>query len=147
MDDDRAMTERREGMALVGASLRALRQDPVQGISRRTLLRRSLGLGVALWLAEVGVGSIGYLWNAVGGQTARIRIGTLDEIADVNPALPFRQGFPMYVQSARAFVVLVEPDAGGFVPGIDGSGAGLLNVRALSQVCPHLGCRPNPCIE
>ena len=22
-----------------------------------------------------------------------------------------------------------------------------LNVRALSQRCPHLGCRPNPCIE
>ena len=22
-----------------------------------------------------------------------------------------------------------------------------LNVRALSQLCPHLGCRPNPCIE
>ena len=24
---------------------------------------------------------------------------------------------------------------------------GRLNVRALSQVCPHLGCRPNQCIE
>ena len=22
-----------------------------------------------------------------------------------------------------------------------------MNVRALSQRCPHLGCRPNPCLE
>ena len=22
-----------------------------------------------------------------------------------------------------------------------------MNVRALSQRCPHLGCRPNPCVE
>ena len=147
MDDDRVLADRREDAALVGARLRALRDAPVQGISRRTLLRRSLGLGVTLWLAEVGVGSIGYLWNAVGGQTTRVRIGTLDDIAAINPALPFRDGFPMYVQSARAFVVLLDPGAAGFVPGADESGEGLLNVRALSQVCPHLGCRPNPCIE
>ena len=146
MDEDAAVGEGRDG-PLVGARLRALRDDPVQGISRRTLLRRSLGLGLALWLTEVGVGSIGFLWNAVGGQTARVRIGTLDDIAAINPALPFRDGFPMYVQPARAFVVLVDPGAGGFAAGTDTSGEGRLNVRALSQVCPHLGCRPNPCIE
>ena len=33
-------------------------------------------------------------------------------------------------------------------PGVDPTGDGpRLNVRALSQRCPHLGCRPNPCIE
>ena len=33
-------------------------------------------------------------------------------------------------------------------PGTDPTGDGTaLNVRALSQRCPHLGCRPNPCIE
>lgn len=32
--------------------------------------------------------------------------------------------------------------------GTDPTGDGTaLNVRALSQRCPHLGCRPNPCIE
>jgi nitrite reductase/ring-hydroxylating ferredoxin subunit len=147
MDDDRISVSRAEDTALVAARIRAMRQDPIQGISRRTLLRRSLGLGVALWVAEVGVGSIGFLWNAVGGQTARIRIGTLDEIAGTDPNLPFRDGFPMYIQPARAFVILVDPLVGRFVPGLDASGEGVLNVRALSQVCPHLGCRPNPCIE
>ena len=38
--------------------------------------------------------------------------------------------------------------ARGWSPGADPTGDGTaLNVRALSQVCPHLGCRPNPCIE
>ena len=53
----------------------------------------------------------------------------------------------MYVLAARAFVVLVDPKVGQFLPGVDEEGDGHLNVRALSQVCPHLGCRPNPCIE
>lgn len=136
-----------EETAMVPHRLRALRQDPIEGISRRTLLRRSLGLGVAMWLTEVGVGSISFLWNAVGGATAAVRAGTLDELAALNPLLPFREGFPIYVQPARAFVVLVDPALGRFVSGVDAQGAGTLNVRALSQVCPHLGCRPNPCIE
>jgi len=136
-----------EDGAMVAQRLRALRQDPVEGISRRTLLRRSLGLGVGLWLAEVGVGSISFLWNAVGGRTALVRAGTLDELAALNPQLPFRDGFPIYVQAARAFVVVMDPGVGRFRSGVDSEGEGLLNVRALSQVCPHLGCRPNPCIE
>ena len=146
MDDDRAPAMRPEP-ALVAARIRALRSDPVEGISRRTLLRRSLGLGFALWLTEVGAGSIGFLWNAVGGATAKVRAGTIEEIAGIAPALPFYEGFPIYVQEARSFVVLVDPDDRRFRPGSDPIGEGSLNVRALSQVCPHLGCRPNPCIE
>ncbi len=133
--------------AIVGPALRALRQDPIEGISRRTLLRRSIGLGAALWLAEVGAGSVAFLWNAVGGASPRVRIGTFDDVASIDTNLPFRTGFPMYVQPARAFVVLVDPREPRFTPGQDLNGEGTLNVRALSQVCPHLGCRPNPCIE
>jgi nitrite reductase/ring-hydroxylating ferredoxin subunit len=65
----------------------------------------------------------------------------------MNPGLPFFDGFPVYVQPARSFVVLVDPSVHTFLPGTDERGEGILNVRALSQVCPHLGCRPNPCIE
>jgi cytochrome b6-f complex iron-sulfur subunit len=53
----------------------------------------------------------------------------------------------MYVQAAHAFVVIVDPADARFIPGEDPMGDGTLNVRALSQRCPHLGCRPNPCIE
>jgi cytochrome b6-f complex iron-sulfur subunit len=133
--------------ALLGARIRALRQDPVEGISRRTLLRRSLGLGVTLWLTEVAAGSIGFLWNAVGGNRVRIRVGTIEQVAGMAAGLPFYEGFPIYVQAAKSFVVLVDPTRRRFVPGVDEKGEGKLNVRALSQRCPHLGCRPNPCIE
>lgn len=144
---NRTPVVRADDGAIIGHSLRALRQDPVEGISRRALLRRSLGLGVALWLTEVGAGSIAYLWNAVGGGSPKVRVGTFDDIVTIDPNLPFRSGFPMYVRPARAFVVLVDPRQARFTPGADPNGEGILNVRALSQVCPHLGCRPNPCIE
>jgi Rieske Fe-S protein len=133
--------------ALLGPQLRALRTDPVEGMSRRTLLRRSLGIGVGLWLAEVALGSISFIWSAAGRASARVAVGTLDDLAQLNPSLPVREGFPVYVAAARAFVVVVNPGIATFLPGVDEHGEGILNVRALSQVCPHLGCRPNPCVE
>jgi nitrite reductase/ring-hydroxylating ferredoxin subunit len=136
-----------EETALVAQRLRALRQAPVEGISRRTLLRRSLGLGMALWLAEVTAGSISFLWSAVGADRARVRVGTLEDVAAMAAGIPFRDGFPLYLQAARSFVVIVNPAVARFIPGIDEKGDGTLNVRVLSQVCPHLGCRPNPCLE
>jgi cytochrome b6-f complex iron-sulfur subunit len=45
-------------------------------------------------------------------------------------------------------VVILEPRVGRFLPGADTTGTGSgVNVLALSQRCPHLGCRPNPCLE
>ncbi|OGO58234.1 MAG: hypothetical protein A2V85_14875 [Chloroflexi bacterium RBG_16_72_14] len=116
-------------------------------ITRRALLRRSLGAGIAVWLLEVTAGSIGFLWPSGAAASPRVRVGTIDDIVAAGTAIPFRDGFPAYVQAARAFVVLVDP-ARGFVPGSDATGTGEgVNVIALSQVCPHLGCRPNPCLE
>ena len=35
-----------------------------------------------------------------------------------------------------------------FIPGTDTTGEGTaINVRPLYQRCPHLGCRPNPCLK
>jgi Rieske Fe-S protein len=65
----------------------------------------------------------------------------------IQAGLPIANGFPAYVPDARAFVMTIGPTRA-WQPGVDGSGEGTaLNVRALSQVCPHLGCRPNPCVE
>ncbi len=135
--------------ALTPQALRSLRQDPVQGISRRTLLRRSLGGATLLWLTEVVAGSIGFLWpNAKGGFGSVIRIGSIADIKAQNASIPFAQGFPAYYQNARAFIMLVDPSRQEFVPGEDTTGDGTaLNVRALYQRCPHLGCKPNPCLR
>lgn len=132
---------------IVAPALRALRTSPVEGMSRRTLLRRSLGLGVGFWLTEVAAGSLSFLWNGATGASTSVRVGTLDDLVGMHPNLPIHEGFPAYVLAARAFVVIVDPRVGQFIPGVDEKGEGTLNVRALSQRCPHLGCRPNPCIE
>ena len=135
--------------ALTPQALRSLRQDPVQGISRRTLLRRSIGGAMALWLTEVAAGSIGFLWpNTKGGFGGIVEIGTIDEIKAQNPSLPFSNGFPVYYQAARAYIMLIDTSRQQFVPGEDKTGEGTaLNVRALWQRCPHLGCKPNPCLK
>ncbi len=132
---------------LTGQAIKALRDSPVEGITRRALLRRSLGLGIGLWLAEVSAGSISFLWSTASGQGTRVRVGSLDQIAAMGAGVPFLDGFPVYVLVAKSFVVLVDPKIHRFIPGADEHGEGTLNVRALSQRCPHLGCRPNPCLE
>jgi cytochrome b6-f complex iron-sulfur subunit len=135
--------------ALTNEAIKALRHEQVQGMSRRTLLRRSLGGGVALWLLEVTAGSLGFLWpNLTGGFGGVVKIGTLSDLKLANGNLPIAEGFPAYVPDARAYIVLIDPNRQQFVPGEDTTGDGKeLNVRALYQRCPHLGCRPNPCLK
>jgi cytochrome b6-f complex iron-sulfur subunit len=133
---------------LTGPSIRVLRSAPAEGFSRRTLLRRALGGAVAVLAVEWLAGTLGFAWSAVASATPKVRVGTFDDLLQRNPALPLREGYPAYVAEARAFVVLVDPALAGWLPGADATGDGTaLNVRALSQRCPHLGCRPNPCIE
>ncbi len=132
--------------ALPGPSLRARRGVP--GLSRRQLLRRGAAAGVAVWLAEIIGGTLAFAWTAIGSGAPTVRVGTLADLIASNPGIPIREGFPAYVPEARAFIVLVDPGRGAWGVGVDSTGDGAeLNVRALSQRCPHLGCRPNPCLE
>jgi cytochrome b6-f complex iron-sulfur subunit len=135
--------------ALSSEAIKSLRSHQVKGISRRQLLRYSLGGALAVWLLEVTAGTIGFIWpNLSGGFGGKVRIGTLEDIKLQNTALPISDGFPAYVPEARAFIVLMDPGRQQFVAGEDTSGAGnALNVRALYQRCPHLGCKPNPCLK
>jgi cytochrome b6-f complex iron-sulfur subunit len=135
--------------ALTTEAIKARRHEQVQGMSRRTLLRRSIGGGVALWLLELTAGSIGFLWpNLTGGFGSVLKIGTLNDLKLANGNLPIGEGFPAYVPDARAYIVLIDTNRQQFVPGTDTSGDGTaLNVRPLYQRCPHLGCRPNPCLR
>jgi cytochrome b6-f complex iron-sulfur subunit len=138
-----------ESQALTSEAIKSLRQHPAQGISRRRLLRVSIGGAIALWLTEVTVGSISFLWpNLKGGFGGAVKIGTLSDIKALNSTLPIAQGFPAYFQEARAYIVLYDPSRQQFIPGEDKTGDGIsLNVRALYQRCPHLGCKPNPCLK
>jgi len=131
-----------------GPALRAARDLQSVGLSRRQLMRRAVGAGIGLWVLEMTAGTLGFLWSAAAGATPRVRIGTFKELLAANSSLPIANGFPAYVAAARSFVVIVDPARGGWTAGRDETGEGsALNVRAMSQRCPHLGCRPNPCVE
>ncbi len=136
-----------KSQALTSEAIKSLRKEQVQGISRRQLMRAALGTGIGLWLLEVGAGTIGFIWpNLAGGFGAPIRIGTLEDVKTANSVLPIDEGFPAYYAEARAFVILVDPGQQRFLAGEDTTGDGeALNVRALYQRCPHLGCKPNAC--
>jgi cytochrome b6-f complex iron-sulfur subunit len=135
--------------ALSSEAIKSLRSHQVKGISRRQLLRYSIGGAMGVWGIELLAGTIGFIWpNLSGGFGGKVRIGSLEDLKLANSALPIAEGFPAYVPEARAFIVLVDPGRQGFIAGEDTSGDGRsLNVRALYQRCPHLGCKPNPCIK
>jgi Rieske Fe-S protein len=135
-------------LPIAGPALHASRATVSAGFSRRTLLRRALGTAIGLLAVEALAGTIGFAWSAGKAATGVVRVGTYREFLTAHASLPVGQGFPAYVASAKAFVVLIDPTRGGWFPGEDETGDGrILNVRALSQICPHLGCRPNPCLE
>jgi cytochrome b6-f complex iron-sulfur subunit len=135
--------------ALSNEAIKALRRSQVQGLSRRQLMRNALGAGIGLWLLEVTAGTIGFAWpNLSGGFGAPIEMGDLETIKLQNSALPIDEGFPAYYPEARAFVMLIDTGQQRFLAGEDPTGDGTaLNVRALYQRCPHLGCKPNPCLK
>ena len=135
--------------ALTTEAIKSLRKQQVQGLSRRQLMRTALGTGIGLWLLEVSAGTIGFIWpNLSGGFGGKLVIGTLEDVKTQNSQLPIDEGFPAYFAFARSFVILVDPAQQRFVPGEDTIGDGTaLNVRALYQRCPHLGCKPNPCLK
>jgi cytochrome b6-f complex iron-sulfur subunit len=135
--------------ALSKEAIKALRREQVQGLSRRQLIRNALGAGLGLWLLEVTAGTLAFAWpNLTGGFGAPIEMGDLETIKLQNSSLPIDEGFPAYYPEARAFVILVDPGQQRFLPGEDTTGDGTaLNVRALYQRCPHLGCKPNPCLK
>ena len=138
-----------QSKALTAQTIKALRHEEVQGISRRRLMRTTIGAGCGLWLLEVTAGTLGFLWpNLEGGFGGKVQVGTFDTLKNQNAGLPFAEGYPVYFQEARAFIMLVDATRPEFVSGEDLTGDGTaLNVRALYQRCPHLGCKPNPCIK
>jgi Rieske Fe-S protein len=104
---------------------------------------------MALFLAELGAGTIGFIWPAIAtGNKSKVLIGTFADVKAQNSSLPIKDGFPAYYSAAKAYVILIDTSRQEFVAGADATGEGSgVNVRALYQRCPHLGCKPNPCLK
>jgi cytochrome b6-f complex iron-sulfur subunit len=142
------LTKSQEPTALTEPALRQMRHGRPAGLSRRQLIRRSIGAATALWILEVSAGTLGFLWpNLARGFGGEINLGSIDTVSD-NPevqGLTLRDGAPAYFPAARTFVQLVDPNLGfqnGESPDGDGTAT---NVRTMYQKCPHLGCKPNFC--
>lgn len=142
------LTRSQEPTTLSRDVLREMRSGKPAGLSRRQLIRRSLGAGVGLWLLEVGGGTLGFLWpNLSAGFGGTITLGDLDTVASAAavPGAKLQDGAPSYFSDARAYVQLIDPNLG-FSDGASPDGSGEeTNVRTMYQRCPHLGCKPNFC--
>jgi cytochrome b6-f complex iron-sulfur subunit len=142
------LTRTEEPTALSAQARREMRSGQPAGLSRRQLIRRSIGAGVGLWLLEVTAGTIGFLWpNLSSGFGGQITLGDFATVSG-SPAvqgITLKDGAPAYFSEARAYIQLLDTSLGfqdGDSP--DGSGS-TTNVRTLYQRCPHLGCKPNFC--
>ena len=142
------LTRSQEPTALTEPVLHEMKHGRPAGLSRRQLIRRSIGAATALWLLEVGAGTIGFLWpNLARGFGGEINLGnmaTLNENMELQ-GTTLQDGAPAYFPTARTFVQLTDPNLGlqnGDSP--DGEGT-TTNVTTMWQRCPHLGCKPNFC--
>ncbi len=141
--------------AITKEAIKALRTETPHGISRRRLLRLSLGLGIGVWLLETAGATLGFLWpNLQGGFGGKVTIGNFKVASDPNnqaasdASAKFTDGAPAYFQNARSFIVLIDPNHQAFNPGDSPEGDGATtNVRTLYQRCTHLGCKPNFCAK
>ena len=142
------LTRSQEPQALTEPVLREMRKGKTGGLSRRQLIRRSIGAATALWLLEVSAGTLGFLWpNMARGFGGAINLGNIETVSD-NMELQgttLQEGAPAYFPTARTFVQLNDPNLG-FQNGTSTDGEGTTtNVTTMFQKCPHLGCKPNFC--
>lgn len=136
-----------EPKALTTEVLRELRTGRPAGLSRRQLIRRSIGATVGLWLLEISGGTIAFLWpNLSSGFGGTITLGDFPTVkASPATSLTLSDGAPSYFSAARCYVQLLDPTLQ-FIDGTEPAGDGATtNVRTLYQRCPHLGCKPNFC--
>ena len=127
---------------------------PVGEMSRRSFMRRMLGVGVGILSLEFLGGTFAFLWpNLTEGLGADITLGTADDVISQAPEWP--EGLPYIYNQANLFFVNVPAakarvEGNGTVsspvadPGADVDEALPLadrSVIALWRKCPHLGCQ------
>ena len=114
---------------------------PPDGVlSRRTFMRRVLGVGVGLLSLEFVAGTASFLWpNIRRGLGAEFKVGRIEDILAAQPS--FAEGRPYPFNPARIFLVNV-PAAMAWAQGqpISVSDPTQDQLLALWRKCPHLGC-------
>lgn len=133
-------------IAVIGPTFGIVATPPIGVLSRRSFMRRMLGVGVGLLSLEFLAGSVNFLWPQLrSGLGATFRIGTIAEVVAAQPS--FAAGAPFAYNPARMFLVNV-PAAMELARGNDVQITDLRadQLLALWRKCPHLGCLvPAPC--
>jgi cytochrome b6-f complex iron-sulfur subunit len=127
---------------------------PVGEMSRRSFMRRMLGVGVGVLSLEFLGASLWFLWpNLTEGLGAEITIGTADDLAALEPR--WAEGVPYIYNQANLFFInvpaamqLVDTEGNVGSP-VNDPGANVdeelpladRSVLALWRKCPHLGCQ------
>jgi cytochrome b6-f complex iron-sulfur subunit len=122
-------------------------------MSRRSFMRRMLGVGIGILSLEFVAGTLNFLWpNIRSGLGGELTVGSAADIATNLPE--WAEGLP-YVFQSKIFIVNV-PAAKARVEGngtvsspVDDPGADVgvdipatdRSVLALYRKCPHLGCQ------
>jgi cytochrome b6-f complex iron-sulfur subunit len=117
--------------------------QPVGEMSRRTFMRRMIGVGVGVLSLEFLGGTLAFLYpNLTGGLGGEIEIGSASDIINLFP--DWAKGQPFSYPKGRLFLVNVP--AGKAL--VDGKDANVpdpkAEVLALYRKCPHLGCQIPP---
>lgn len=116
---------------------RELPAKPVKAVSRRDFFRRSLLVSLAVFGAQFGAATLGFLWpNLKGGFGSLINAGPLSDIkAQIQETAQ-----PAYNGTGRFYLV---PYSGSPSGDVDYSVEGVMaeGIMPLYQRCVHLGCR------
>lgn len=142
------------------ASYGPVHGPPTGEISRRSFMRRMLGVGVGILSLEFLGGTLAFLWpNLTEGLGAEITLGTADDINTLAPE--WANGLPYIYNQANLFFVNVPASKARVAENSDGlvqadtslpvadpganvdEGLALADrsVLALWRKCPHLGCQ------
>ncbi|HEX6139650.1 MAG TPA: Rieske 2Fe-2S domain-containing protein [Candidatus Limnocylindria bacterium] len=115
-------------------------RSPVGEMSRRSFMRRMLGVGVGILSLEFLAGTVNFLWpNVREGLGGQLSLGSAADIATNWPT--WTSGEPYPYAPARVFVVNV-PAGKALVEGTPTEVADPGDqVLALYRKCPHLGCQ------
>ena len=125
------------------ATYGAVHGPPTGEITRRSFMRRVLGVGVGILSLEFIGGSIAFLWpNLTEGLGAEITLGTVDDLNSAAPDWQF--GLPYVYNQANLFIVnvpaaMARVEANGPPPQPTADPGP--EVMAFYRKCPHLGCQ------
>ncbi|HEU5300777.1 MAG TPA: ubiquinol-cytochrome c reductase iron-sulfur subunit [Acidimicrobiia bacterium] len=143
-DDSRRAIEGGGGVPVPAGDRGVVRYEPIDeeelGVTRRQFFNRGILTGMGLAVGGFGGAALAFVWpSSAGGAGAKVNVGSIAQIeADLEAKRPFyNASAKLYIQPypkadvKKAAKVYPPPVAAGMAQGF----------VALSQKCPHLGCR------